>query len=188
MHTDSEIPRQLQLRAKHEIAQYLERIVQHSQFAVTLQTSLRTRNISAKTMQRFTDSARDSLQRFRLQLNRRLTGNGWLRKPQYTPVFIASLEGTRNTYDRHRTLHYHALVGNAPERFDAPALQSLMSDLWKRTDAGTADVVVRPLLAQRAAGWSQYILKEQRAGNWECVDFSNAQLPQHLRGGLGSTL
>jgi hypothetical protein len=93
-------------------ADYLERLAQHCDYALTLQTSLPTYGIGATTMEQRLDATRNSLCQFRLRLNCLLTGNGWLRNEKYVPVFVAAIEGTRNTYDKNRTLHIHIALGN----------------------------------------------------------------------------
>jgi hypothetical protein len=170
----------LQRRAILGETQFLAQIAEQSQFAATLQTHFRTRNIGARRMEQYKQQATASLHKLRLRFNRATTGNGWLRKPNLTPIFVPSLEGTLNNYDRHKTLHFHIVIGNLSARYDTELLHSTLRDAWLRTDAGVDDIVVTELDSTRRAGWTSYIGKERERGNKDCIDYYNAQLPPYL--------
>lgn len=95
--------------AQHD---YLQRVAVHCDYAITLQTSLRTAGIKARTMEDRLYTAQASLKQLRNRLNRLLTGNGYKRNNRYLPVFVAAIEGTINDYDLNRTLHIHIALGN----------------------------------------------------------------------------
>ena len=97
------------IAAQHD---YLQRVAQHCDYAITLQTSLRTAGIKARTMEDRLYKAQGSLRQLRNKLNRLLTGNGYKRNDRYLPVFVAAIEGTTNDYDLNRTLHIHIALGN----------------------------------------------------------------------------
>jgi len=59
------------IAAQHD---YLQRVAQHCDYAITLQTSLRTCGIKAKTMEDRLYKAQASVRQLR---NRLLTGNGY---------------------------------------------------------------------------------------------------------------
>ena len=86
---------------------YLDKLAQHCDYALTLQTNLPTYGISAATMEKRLDATRNCLHKFRMRFNRLLTGNGHRRNNDFLPIFIAAIEGTQNTYDKNRTLHIH---------------------------------------------------------------------------------
>jgi len=103
---------------------YLDRLVQHCDYALTLQTNLSTYGISATTAEKRLDATRNCLHKFRMGFNRLLTGNGHRYNNDYLHIFIAAIEGTQNTYDKNRTLHIHIALGNLP----TAATQELMED------------------------------------------------------------
>ncbi len=170
----------LQHRAHTFESQYLATIAEHSQFAATLQTNIKTRNVSRRLMEMHKERARQSLHQLRVRFNRAVTGNGWRRKPQYTPIFVASLEGSINTYDRHKTLHYHIVIGNLFERFDQQQVEQTLRQIWPNTEVGVDDILVKTLDSEHRRGWTDYISKERTRGNRDCVDYFNAQLPPSL--------
>jgi len=172
--------KQLQRRSIEQEVEYLANIASHSQFAATLQTSLQTRNVGKKRMEQLTDQARRSLHQLRMRFNRATTGDRCRTNPNLTPIFIASLEGSLNTYDRNRTLHFHAVIGNLQEEFDLARVEHVLREIWPATDYGVDDIVVKPLTDERRRGWTDYISKERMQGNFDCVDYHNAQLPQYL--------
>ena len=170
----------LHRRAHISESQYLATIAEHSQFAATLQTNIKTRNLSHDLMEIQRQRASRSLHQLRIRFNRATTGNGWRRKPQYTPIFVASLEGSINTYDRHKTLHYHIVIGNLFEQFDQQRVEQTLRTIWPSTEVGIDDIVVKTLDSEHRRGWTDYIIKERERGNRDCVDYFNAQLPPSL--------
>ena len=72
---------------------YLDKLAQHCDYALTLQTNLPTYGISAATMEKRLDATRNCLHKFRMRFNRLLTGNGHRRNNDYLPIFIAAIEG-----------------------------------------------------------------------------------------------
>ena len=109
-----------------------------------------------------------------------MTGNGWRRNNNYLPIFLAAIEGTQNTYDKNRTLHIHIAVGN----LHPAATQELIADgirqLWMATEVGTEDIMVDRLTKDTEVRWIKYISKEAGAGNWQCIDYVNTQVPQKI--------
>lgn len=160
---------------------FLAQIAEHSQFAATLHTNIKTQGLSVTQMTEARQRASSSLYQLRLRFNRATTGKGWLRKPDYTPIFVPALEGSFNTYDRHRTLHYHVVIGNLPQHYDSELLGKTLRGIWTATDVGADDIQVEDLYRGRERGWTDYISKEYSLGNTECIDYHNAQLPPYLR-------
>ena len=115
-----------------------------------------------------------------MRSNRALTGNGWQRNARYLPIFVPVIEGTTNTYDPYKTLHLHIAVGNLPERYTHADLYSIYSRCWRAIKYSKPDVVIKPLQAGKAAGWLHYELKEERQGRTDCIDYYNAQIPDHI--------
>jgi hypothetical protein len=161
-------------------ADYLDRLAQHCDYALTLQTNLPTYAISNATMEKRLDATRSSLNQFRLRLNRLLTGNGWLRNDKYVPVFIAAIEGTQNTYDKKRTLHIHVALGNLPLAATHDLFGDGIRQLWAATAVGTTDIKLDKLTKGTEQRWNEYIGKEAHKGNFEVIDYSNTQAPKHI--------
>jgi hypothetical protein len=160
---------------------YISELSEHFTHALTLQTSLKTRNLSPNQMSRNIEQAKQSIHYLRMRLNRTLCGNGWYRNKSYTPIFIPMLEGTLNTYDHNKTLHYHVALGNLPDQLNTEQLTNIVTEIWSDSIAGTKDVLVQDFNDHTAYKFSLYVLKEFDNGNIDVVDYNNAQLPRYLR-------
>lgn len=171
------------IAAQHD---YLQRVAQHCDYAITLQTSLRTCGIKARTMEDRLYKAQASVKQLRNRLNRLLTGNGYKRNAAYLPVFVAAIEGTTNDYDLNRTLHIHVALGNTGHTANEETrrlLEDGIRQIWTQTEVGTADVKVDRLTKGTENRWMDYIGKEAHTGstgNTGVIDYSNTQIPAHL--------
>jgi hypothetical protein len=168
----------LQQQAAQAQQAWIATFAQHCTHQLTLQTNLNTYNKSAGTVERMATEAHAALNYFIPRFNRALTGNGWKRKAQYKPIIITILEGTLNTYDRHRTLHWHILLGNLPTYATTELLHSAARTIWIKHAAAQQDVDCSTLYD--ATGFSNYIHKETRQGNYDCVATQFIQVPTHL--------
>jgi hypothetical protein len=179
--------------------QWLERLAREHDwdYAITLQTNLRTYAVAKSTLEQRIELTQRATQRFRQMLNRLLTGNGWRRKPAYTPRFLSSIEGIG---DKDKTLHIHASIGNVGHRA-TEATRQLMEEgirqLWLKTNVYAPSIPnlstshtkpiavddVRVVLIENdvARGisterWIGYTGKEaETKGRWSVVDWTNAQ-------------
>lgn len=169
-------------RTAHASAQldYLNRLAQYCDYGVTLQTNLSTYAIGSATMERYLDATRSSLYKFRVRLNRLLTGNGWRRKDEYMPLFIAAVEGSLNTYDKNRTLHVHLALGNLPAAATSELLEDGIRQIWAATDVGTTDIRLDKIKNGTEHRWNKYICKETYKGNFDVVDYNNMQIPKYI--------
>jgi hypothetical protein len=171
------------IAAQHD---YLQRVAKHCDYAITLQTSLRTCGIKARTMEDRLYKAQASVRQLRNRLNRLLTGNGYKRNAAYLPVFVAAIEGTTNDYNLNRTLHIHIALGNTGHTVNEDTrrlLENGIRQIWTATEVGTADVKVDRLTKGTEHRWMDYIGKEAHtgsAGNTGVIDYSNTQIPAHL--------
>ncbi len=164
-------------QANHE---YIGNLTTKCTHGLTLQTNLKTRNISNWQMERHIEDALKAMNEYQKRLNWLLTGNGYKRNPEKLPIIITALEGTQNTYDHNRTLHFHIALGNFDlSRLDDHLLERLRYH-WQRTGIGTRDIKLEPLIHGREHGWGTYINKEHNKGNEMCIDFSHTQIPSHL--------
>ena len=169
---------------KHKIIeaqqQFIQKLVGKCTHALTLQTNLSTHNINAQKLEQNISLAKGAMTALKPKFNRLLTGNGHRRKNHHVPIIVVSLEGTLNTYDRNRTLHFHIAFGNFDNtRLDDEFLEKLKSH-WIGTGVGTEDIKLDPLIIGREQGWGSYITKEAYKGNEQCIDLTNTQVPNHL--------
>lgn len=160
--------------------EFLGRLAQQCTLSMTLQTSLKTYNISKWQMERHIEAAHQAMRSFKPKLNRLLTGNGYRRNNELLPILIFVLEGRTNTYDHNRSLHFHIAAGNFDNnRLDVNFLEVLIKH-WTGTGIGTDDIKITPLIRGREHGWGTYINKETHKGNEWCVDYASTQIPSHL--------
>ena len=178
---------------------WLERLAREHQwdYAITLHTNLRTYAVAKSTLEQRIELTQRATQRFRQMLNRLLTGNGWRRKPAYTPHFLSSIEGIG---DKDKTLHIHASIGNVGHRATEATRQLLeegIRQLWLKTNVyapvtpnlstsptkpiAVDDVDVKLIVDEETRGisterWIGYTGKEaETKGRWSVVDWTNAQ-------------
>jgi hypothetical protein len=173
--------------------QWLEGLAEHCDYAITLQTNLRTYAVSESTREVRLQATREALRRFRLRLNRLLTGNGWTRNADYVPIFVASIEGVGS---KDKTVHIHAAVGNVGHAATEETRQLVEEgcrQIWLKTDVcvpinpnlltspllqvAKDDVVVRLMRDDAGTGqtkqrWMGYMGKEAAGGNWSVMDWS----------------
>ena len=169
---------QLQQQAANAQREWIASIARHCTHQLTLHTNLHTHNISPNTMQNKSTTAEAALRYFIPRLNRALTGNGWRRKSAYKPIVIPSLEGTLNNYDRNRTLHWHILIGNLPQYCTTELLRETAQTIWLQHEAASTNINCTELW--HAPGYSNYIHKEARRGNYDCVAAQLLQAPEHF--------
>lgn len=159
---------------------YIGKLTQGCTHGLTLQTNLYTCNSSQKGMETKVMAAKQAMRSFIPRLNRLLTGNGHRRNPALMPIIITALEGSLNTYDRNKTLHFHLALGNFDEnRLTLDMLEKLIGQ-WKGTGIGTDDIKLHTLRPTKGDGWGGYIDKEAWKGNPDCIDLDNTQLPVQL--------
>jgi hypothetical protein len=172
---------------------WLAELAEGCDYAVTLQTNLRTYAVSHSTRQARLQATQEALRRFRLRLNRLLTGNGWKRNKAYEPVFVASIEGVGS---KDKSLHIHAAVGNVGHTATENTRQLVEEgcrQIWLSIDVcvptipnlitspllsvAKDDVVVKLMRDHTGTGcskqrWMGYIGKEAQRGNWSVMDWS----------------
>jgi hypothetical protein len=170
---------------------YVRSIAEYCQYAITLQTNLKTYGRARSTIEYHYDELLGSVSYLRQRLNRLLTGNGYRRNESYKPIFLAAIEGTQNHYDRYKTLHVHIALGNTGLP-NTEATKRLIEDgvraIWTCTKVGVDDVRLIEMDKTGRRGWGGYQNKEARKGNTGVIDYSNIQLPMHLRDRLGQQI
>ena len=131
-------------------------------------------------MERKVDQAKQAFREFQPKLNRLLTGNAWVRSAQKLPLVLVALEGTRDNYDKNKSLHFHLTLGNFDaRRLDVDFLEKLVK-YWCDTGVGTSDIKLHPLY--NAGGFGRYCTKEVWKFNDSCIDLDLTQIPAHLTG------
>ena len=144
--------------------------------ALTLQTKLIVKRDNHRQDQQWIDLQED-FHRFSSRLNYRLFGNLNRRKPQrYSLLMIPIIEGRRFSPEGERTLHYHVAIGNLPPEIPLLRFRDLVYAEWATTKFGKMDIELLPA----DTGWLNYITKESRTGNIECVDWRNMSTPRHV--------
>lgn len=176
-----------QLKAAAAAQNWMGQLAQHAQWAITLQTAINSDSKDQQQLERKRELARQALQFLLPRLNQKLTGNGWRRKDEYKPLFVAAIQTGlhgRATYSapaEYKTIHIHALLGNTQSKYDRRDIQRILGELWPLAEYGTADIDVRPLILGAKTGWGEYCAREwQTNGNLEPVDFTTAQVPPQI--------
>jgi len=176
---------------------WLERLANEHKwdYAITLQTHLKTYAVAAATRQQRIEAVEKATHRFKMRLNRLLTGNGWRRNQAYTPHFLSSIEGVDS---KDNTLHIHASIGNVGHKATEATralLEQGIRQLWLKTNVFvpiTPNLTTSPLTqvakddvkvaligkgeqAYTAQRWLGYTAKEADKARWDVVDWHNAQ-------------
>jgi hypothetical protein len=159
---------------------WLNKVAAHCQYALTLQTPIRTCTLTDANRQFRRQEITDSLRSFIQRFNREVTGNGWKRKDKFKPVFISAIEGIRPSADKNLTGHVHAALGNLPSGISKAELEKTIEVLWSNTRIGKADICLELLNFGTETRWTGYMAKESHVGNWECVSYETAQLPNFV--------
>ena len=145
--------------------EYVRSIAEHCQYAITLQTNLKTYGRARRTIEYDYDELLGCVGYLRQRLNRLLTGNGFRRNESYKPIFIAAIEGTQNDYDRYKTLHVHIALGNTGFP-NTETTKRLIEDgvrtIWTSTKVGVDDVRLIEMDKTGRQGWGGYQNKEAR--------------------------
>jgi hypothetical protein len=159
---------------------WVDGIVAHCDYSVTLQSNLKTNNSPESLMEEKTADLTRNLEFFRRHLNQRLTGK---RDPDDAdiPIFFPVIEGSLDSYSKGKTLHIHAALGNLPATLAQEDIEALILEIWKSAMCGISDIQIDPFKDLTAIRkWSSYILKEIKRGNFEVVDLKNLQGPQRI--------
>jgi hypothetical protein len=159
--------RTMQRQATQAQKDWLASIAQRCTHQITLQTNLTTYNKKANELEWMTTEAHGAMNYFIPRFNRAMTGNGWQRKAQYKLVIVTSLEGTRNMYDKNLTLHWHVMVGNIQVNKTTQYIHEAARRIWVGHAAAQDDVNCTELYDNMK--FSNYIQKEVKKGNFDCV-------------------
>jgi hypothetical protein len=178
---------------------WLERLANEHKwdYAITLQTHLKTYAVSAATRQQRIEAVEKATHRFKMRLNRLLTGNGWRRNQAYTPHFLSSIEGVDS---KDNTLHIHASIGNVGHKTTEATRELLeqgIRQLWLKTNVFvpiTPNLTTSPLTQvakddvkhiQHSVGWATQPKRQTRRDGMLWIGtthrISKHDKAQHLR-------
>ena len=167
----------MQIQAAHAEQEWIQAMSKNCSHQITMHTNLKTYGIQPSTMQQRMINAKQALRYFVPRFNRAMTGNGWRRNDNYIPVIIPALEGTLNTYDKNRTLHWHILIGNLPKHIETDYIHTQAQHIWSAHEYAKDNINTTSLW--HAQGYASYTMKEHKQGNFECVETQLIQLPKH---------
>ena len=153
---------------------WLDRLASEHQwdYAITLQTNLRTYAVAAATRQQRVQAVERATHRFKMRLNRLLTGNGWRRNAAYTPHFISSIEGVG---EREKTLHIHASVGNVGHKATEATRELLeegVRQIWLATNVSVPlipNLLTSPAVNVASANVKEVLISHVKRDNAKFV-------------------
>jgi hypothetical protein len=167
----------MQITAK-TIRDFLDSQKQHITHYVVSQSYYRPYHQLPKAIEHMTNKLQKDLRHARNCFNRELYGNGARRKPLiYQPLFIATLEGTKNTSNPQLTLHYNIYLGNIPTALTTDDIKTLWTYCWVEKAHQKDDIYITEPLANTQSHLLHYGTKETQFGNLSCWDFENTQIP-----------
>jgi hypothetical protein len=172
------INRQREIEAWNE---WVVNIMCNCEYKVTLQSNLKTANSSKFLIERKVSDLSKNLSYLRFRLNKCLVGRRDPIDDATVPLLMPVIEGRLDSYSKGMTLHVHAGLGNLPAGTSVEAIRANILKIWGNSNFGVPDIEIESLEGIKSEeGWSSYILKEMKLGNFEVVDLKNLQGPQHI--------
>ncbi len=144
------------------------------QYVITLQTRIVPSPDPIKRELQMADVTEDA-RHFWKRVNYKLWGVAAKRFPTKCSLLTLSfLEGGVFAPNGFRTLHFHVGVGNVSNKMDLLEFSKLIRNEWAKTRYGANDIDIKP----PSRGVLDYVTKEMKKGNWDCVDPVNTFIPQ----------
>ena len=144
------------------------------QYVITLQTRIVPSPDPIKRELQMADVTEDA-RHFWKRVNYKLWGVAAKRFPTKCSLLTLSfLEGGVFAPNGFRTLHFHVGVGNVSNKMDLLEFSKLIRNEWAKTRYGANDIDIKP----PSRGVLEYVTKEMKKGNWDCVDPVNTFIPQ----------
>ncbi len=144
------------------------------QYVITLQTRIVSSPDPIKRELQMADATEDA-RHFWKRVNYKLWGVAAKRFPTKCSLLTLSfLEGGVFAPNGFRTLHFHVGVGNVSNKMDLLEFSKLIRNEWAKTRYGANDIDIKP----PSRGVLEYVTKEMKKGNWDCVDPVNTFIPQ----------
>ena len=160
------------------IRDFLDKQQKHITHYVVAQSYYRPYHQLPKAVEHMASKLQKDLRHARNCFNRELYGNGARRKPlQYQPLFIATLEGTKNTSNPQLTLHYNIYLGNLPKILTTEDIKELWTYCWHTKANQSNDIYIAEIINSTQSHLLHYGTKETQIGNLSCWDFENTQIP-----------
>ena len=143
------------------------------QYVITLQTRIVPSRDPIKRELQMANAAEDA-RHFWKRVNYKLWGVAAKRFPAKCSLLTLSfLEGGLFAPNGFRTLHFHVGVGNVSNTMDLLEFSKLIRSEWAKTRYGANDIDIMP----PSRGVLEYVTKEMKKGNWDCVDPVNTFIP-----------
>lgn len=160
-------------QTRNGIVKQIEECQDALQYMITLQTKIRPAD--KKSLHEFqVMNLSAEFRHFKNRLNIELYGVRATRKPStFCVLAVPVIEGLNKSAYGYNTLHYHVALGNIPEHVTKDALIEWISDAWKRTKYGTADVDIKVMRDDHKT----YITKEVLKNDGNGIDWLNVSIP-----------
>jgi hypothetical protein len=160
------------------IRDFLDKQQHHITHYIVAQSYYHAYKKSDADIERMKQNIGKDLRYARNCFNRELYGNGARRKPQlYQPLLIATLEGTRETANRHISFHYNIYLGNIQKQLTTDDIKTLWTYCWVDKAQQKDDIYIAEARTGTQSQLLHYGMKEAQFGNTSCWDFANTQIP-----------
>ena len=161
-------------QAQEQLVSHFMQYADALQYVITLQTRIVPSPDPIKCEMQMADATEDA-RHFWKRVNYKLWGVAAKRFPGKCSLLTLSfLEGGLFAADGFRTLHFHVGVGNVSNTMDLLEFSKLIRNEWAKTRYGANDIDIKP----PSRGVLEYVTKEMKKGNWDCVDPVNTFIPQ----------
>lgn len=147
-----------------QIQSYFERYSKHLQYVAVAHTPYSCYTASAEQIellsQQAQTSCRHALNCFAKSLYKGAS-NKPVRQPLlYRPLTLATMEGARQTANKHLTIHYNIFLGNIPPQFSAADVEQLFRQAWHEKAGMSDDIKLYKVDETNSRQWIGYTLKE----------------------------
>ena len=160
------------------IRDFLDRHSKHITHYLVAQSYYHAYKKDTKDIERMKINIGKDLRHARNCFNKELYGNGAKRKPLLLqPLLIATLEGTRETANRKKSLHYNIYLGNLPKVLTTDEIKTLWTYCWVDKAQQKNDIYITEVITNTQSHLLHYGTKEAQFGNTSCWDFTNTQIP-----------
>ena len=161
-------------QAQDQLVSHFVQYADALRYVVTLQTRIVPSRDPIKREMQMANAAEDA-RHFWKRVNYKLWGVAAKRFPDKCSLLTLSfLEGGLFAPNGFRTLHFHVGVGNVSDTMDLLEFSKLTRSEWSKTRYGANDIDIKP----PSRGVLEYVTKEMKKGNWDCVDPVNTVIPQ----------
>jgi len=167
-------PVSLKNRAAVKTRSFVAALAQSCSYELTLHTTLATAGLSSRSTEQRVFRAQSAMRYFQPRLFRALTGNSWTRYPHKRPIFIPALEGSKSQ-QRYSTLHWHIIIGNLPTNITLQSIFDTAHNIWIKHPDASANTEAQALYD--STGFANYITKEFKKFNYDCIDYGFFQAP-----------